>query len=233
MGMRTRLSMILAVLGLAHAGSAAADTYELSIGSETRFLGSKSTLALSDDQSMPMFAMGGSRRLPLLALPGLDTLADVGFAVGGIEGTTFQTMWTETTSYVFTAGLKVRTNGSERWSAFGRAGLGASRVDVSLGNSYAATEPLADAAWTGCAYVGGGGDLYFASTRRADTGALQFAAGLRMELGYLAASSMRVEPKPASRSEDDDILRIPDMSSSLGDLNLSGWTLRLALTGRF
>jgi hypothetical protein len=90
---------------------------------------------------------------------------------------------------------------------------------------------LSDSAYTMTAYLGGGADLLLSTKRRAD-GSEQFSLGLSAEIGYMAMVPVTMEATTET-SGSDDIIRIPEMSASLGSLDLSALSLRFGLVGRF
>jgi hypothetical protein len=207
-----------------------AERHELSVGTATRFTGSDSAQALSDD-SLVLFSVTGGYRLERVRVPGFEFLIDGALELGGMSGTAFRTLHTSATVQLAAVGARLRRELSRRWSGQARANLGGARVHVEIEDMFTRGHALSDSAYTMTAYLGGGADLLLSTKRRAD-GSEQFSLGLSAELGYMAMVPVTMEATPETRGSDD-IIRIPEMSASLGSLDLSAVSLRFGLVGRF
>jgi hypothetical protein len=200
--------------------------YELGLGSATHRLATGSADALTDD-NLVMVSVSGALALPSLSLHGFAVDLAAAFDHGGVDGTTFGTMSTATRMTAATLGLRARRALSRRWLLHGRAAAGAARVSVELDDYYSGAGALYDRGYAGCMQVGGGGDLILLGAGRRGLSLV-----LRAELGYSAMSAVELRGAPEDRM-DDDIIRIPEMYTSLGELDLSAWNARLSLVGRF
>jgi hypothetical protein len=158
-------------------------------------------------------------------------LIDGTLELGGMGGTAFRTLDTSATVQLAALGARLRRDLSRRFIAQARANLGAARVHVEIEDMFSGSHALSDSAYTMTAYLGGGVDLLLSSKHRAD-GSEQFSLGLSAELGYMAMVPVTMEATSEARG-DDDIIRIPEMSPSLGSLDLGAWGLRFGLVGRF
>jgi hypothetical protein len=207
-----------------------AEGYELGIGSATRFTSSDSARALSDG-NLTLFSVTGGYRLERVRVPGFEFLIDGTLELGGMGGTAFRTLDTSATVQLAAVGARLRRDLARRLIGQARANLGGARVHVEIEDVYARGQPLSDSAYTMTAYLGGGVDLLLSSKYRAD-GTERFTLGLSAELGYMAMVPVTMEATSGAGG-DDDIIRIPEMSASLGSLNLSAWGLRFGLVGRF
>jgi hypothetical protein len=191
---------VLALAILLAAAPARADTWQVGAATSLRHHGSPSLDPLAADDSHAALSLSVGRRLPWLDGPRLHLLADAQLEVGGIDGTTFQSIATHTGLVTGLAGVLAHRELGRRFSLLGRAALGLTRVDVELATGGGRLE---DRAWTPTAYLGTGADFQFFDH-----------LALRAEVGYLATAPIDVEP-------------------DLGRLDVSAWSLRLGLAGRF
>lgn len=222
-----------AVLGtfLGTANRAHADRFELSIGSETRMMPSSSMDALDADV-MPMFSLTGAMAIDRVRVPFFDRFyVDTSFQVGGVDGTTFQTLDTNVSMISGAVGARLSRALSERWVLQTRAALGLARVGVSMSDMFVDGPALSDSGYTGIGQTSAGLDYLFARKRgkKGD----RFAMGLRAEFGYLAMIPKTLHAQPDGSEHADGAILIPETAASLGDLNLSAWNLRVGLVGRF
>lgn len=208
---------------------AAAQRYQLSVGTTARWLHSGSMDALTDD-NLAAFSLAGAVGVERLGLLGFDLSIDGALDTGSVAGTTFQTIETETAIALMTLGVRAQRALTDRWQVQGRAALGGARVRVELTDRYAGSGRLTDSAYTPAAYLGAGTELILARRNRAD-GVTSFALGLSAELGYLLAAAADMSPRPPQ--PDDGVIRIPEMSTSLGELDVGGASLRFAVVSHF
>jgi hypothetical protein len=212
------------------AGPALADGYELSIGSASRWTRSASLDALTDSP-LGAFSLSGAARLERLRLvPGFEVFVGGTFEYGGAGGTTFQTISTDTSLTVAAVDAIARRHVTERWALQARGSVGGARVHVELEDVFARMQPLTDTGYAACAYAGAGTE-YLVVRKRSAAGQTRFAFGVRGELGYLAVAPVTMEPR--SGQQDDGVLRIPETTTSVGDLDVSSWSFRFTLVGRF
>ena len=208
-----------------------ADRFEVGLGTSSHFLASSSVDAVSED-GMTAASLSAAMRVPWLRLAGLDAALEASLDTGSLGGRSFQTMSTETSLRVTTVGVRVRRPVWGRIVGHAGAGLGVARVGLRLDDHSSRVDPVSDQGNAVAGYIGGGGDVMLARVRR-DDGSHKFALGLRAELGYQMISSVSLLGSPESRGEDDDVIRISALATSLGELDLSGWTMRFAVVTRF
>jgi hypothetical protein len=224
------VSWLIGLAAIAASAHASAQGRELSIGSMTRFTNSSSARALSDG-ALAMFSVTGGYQVDWLRVPGFELLVDGTAEIGGMSGVTFQTLDTSTTVQLAALGARLRRDLASRWSGHARGNLGGARVSVDIEDMFNRGPALSDTAYTMTAHLGGGVEFLLGRRHGLD-GTEQFSFGLGAELGYTAMVPVTLEATPES-SGDDDIIRIPEMSASLGSLNLSAWGVRFGLFGRF
>jgi hypothetical protein len=213
------------------ANSAAADRYELSLGSSTRYMHSSSVDVLSGDDSAGVFSMAVGFKLDQPRFQSLDVLVDVTYEGGTATGTTFQRMHSETSMHSGLLGARLRWNVSERGSFYGRGALALTRVRLDLIDAFADGPQVGDRGWSGGAYLGGGIEVLPIRTMRDQRE--RFALGLRLEGGYLATSAVEMRAVPRGQDVMDGAIHIPTEFTSLGDLDISAVSLRFAIVGRF
>jgi hypothetical protein len=203
------------------ATTAWADGHELTIGSSTRALRSSSADALTGDS-----LVGGSASLARaidLRLP-LDHLAlwaQVGIDWGGASGTMFQTLATEVGGVALTGGARLRYTPLAHLAASAELGVGSERASVTLTDG--AGHEASDHGWGGIARGALALDVLAVDTPG-------FVIGVRIELGYLAASGIELVPR---RAQPDNTLQIPMTEASLGSLDLGGPYAHAGLLAQF
>lgn len=220
-----------AVLITGAAEQAYADRFELSLGSAAHIMPSDSVDALTDDQ-LALFSMTGALAIDRIHVPFFDRFYIEGtFEAGGMGGTSFQTLESSTSVFSWALGAHLRRDLSERLSIHGRANIGVAHVDLTISDPFMDTPMLSDAGYTGIAYVGAASDFVFAKRRRA--GSRRLALGLRAELGYSAALPLELHARPDASDREEGAIIIPESAASLGTLNLSAWSMRVGVVGRF
>ncbi len=233
--LRTLAIVLLAApLLAAGAGTAAADRFDLSIGSTSRWMHDPSIDTLTADSSNAAFSLGVGYRLGEMILPGLDLYLEAGFEHSSFAGTSFQ----QIDSDVGITGGSIGARASyllprlrSHAAVFARAALGTSRVTLTLSDYYSGTDPTKDWDWTSTGHLGGGIDLY--AIRKQAAGGGLAGLGLRLEAGYTRFGAVDLDAIPEHASGDPDAITIPTASAPLGSLNVSAWTFSVGLLGRF
>lgn len=213
---------------IAVASRAHADRLELGIGSTSRFTHADSVLAVHDSRSTG-FSMDTAFRWASFA--GFDLLADASFDTDTAWATTFQRMHTATTTQVVLLGVRVRRSLPYAASAHARLALGATRLGLQIDDLDGRSQ-VADHGRATSAYIGAGIDCVPLRPRMAN-GREMFSLGVRVELGYLATTAVGFSAESPDPDMPDGTIEIPARAASLGDLDMSALTLRLALVARF
>jgi hypothetical protein len=212
--------------------AARADNLDLSIGSAVRWSHTHSVDALSADDTFGFFSLNAGWRLTRSPIPGFGLALDGTLERGMMDGVTFSRLRSEVSLWSFQVGARAYRDVRSWLVGYGRVALGLQRAALTFTDDFDAGRAMKDKGWAGTAYVGAGFDLKLIRAPRGSTGKLSnFSLGLRYELGYLATSSIEMEARP--EDSGGDTIRIPTIVSSLGELNLSSISLRLALVGRF
>jgi hypothetical protein len=213
------LLALVTLLGLTSVASA--DTHELSLATTNRTLRTSSANALTGE-SLGGGALSYAHALDLDLVPGLALWGQGTFGWGSADGRMFQTLSTELSSLSWSVGGRARYPLRNRIVATARLDLGMARSSVQLGDD--AGHSARDHGWGITSKAGLGLDLF--AVRRP-----QFALGLRLELGYVAASpvSLTAAPDPAS----EGTLQLEMTAASLGSLNLSGAVFEAAVVSAF
>jgi hypothetical protein len=214
--------------GMAGASRAHADRIELGMGPTSRFTHADSVLAVHDSSSTGV-SLGGAYRWASMA--GVDLLADASLDTDTAWATTFGRMRTSSTTRVALAGVRASRPLARALSAHARLALGAARVALDVsdvdGRSY-----LQDHGHAACAYLGAGIDFVPLRPRTAG-GQELLSLGVRVELGYLAMTSVGLAADSPDPDMPDGAIEIPAMAAALGDLDMSALTLRVALIAHF
>lgn len=218
--MRALLALILLTAATATAAHADTNHDELWIGGGTRALRSASANALTGD-NLSGSSFGYARDLGLAVLPGLAIWAEAGVAMGGADGTMFQTLSTEISTVGLTGGVRARYRLHRLIAASARVALGAQRARVAIADN--AGGSASDHGWGTQASAGAALDL-FATARP------PFGLGVRAELGYVVAQAIGLT---ARRDTPGDVLMLPAEEAALGQLDLSGPTFTVSLVGQF
>jgi hypothetical protein len=216
--MRHHLALV-AFLGLTSAASA--DSHEISIGSTTRTLRTSSANALTGD-SLGGGALSYAHALGMDLVPGLSVWAEGTMGWGSADGTMFQTLSTELSTLSFSVGGRARYPLRNRIVATGRLDLGMARAGVQLHDD--AGHTASDHGWGATTQGAIGLDLF--AVRRPE-----LSLGLRLELGYVAATPVSLTAAPASGS--DGTLQLEMSAASLGNLNLSGSVFQASVVSEF
>jgi hypothetical protein len=211
-----RALLVLALLGT----SAYAGNNEVSFGSSIRALPSSSADAITPD-SMAGPAFTYARALDLdLPIDGLRLWAQASFEGGMATGTMFQTMQTDVSAVMVTAGAMLRYKVVRNVFANARVAFGGEETVLRL------TDPMGNTArdhsFVGVARGSGEVDVMFVDKPR-------FGIGLRVEFGYLAAGGAGLVP----HRTQDDTLKIPLTEASIGHLDLSGPYATIGVMSQF
>lgn len=212
------LGSLILVLGAA-TPSFAGDN-ELSIGPSTRALRSDSANAVTAN-SLGGGALAYARHLPL-ELPQLAVWGVATMGWGGADGTMFQVLDTEVDTTTYTLGARARYALHRHAIATARFDLGMARTALELRDM--SGRSASDSGWGGVSSAAIGMDVFAVVSRR-------FSIGLRFELGYVTATAVELTPR-ASRP-DEDVLRLPMSSASLGELDLGGRTFSMSVISQF
>lgn len=200
----------------AHAGN-----NELYIGENHRALHTDSANAVTDS-SIAGGSLGYARALNLPVIPRLALWADASFGWGGADGMMFQTVTTEIDTLMLAVGGRARYQLHRLVVASASLDVGTSRASLVLRDS--AGHSASDAGWGGMTAGALGLDLFAVNKPR-------FALGLRLELGYVATSSVSMTATP--ESDRNDSLHLQMTAASLGSLNLSGSTFAASVISQF
>jgi hypothetical protein len=213
MTMRVTSSPSILLAGLALTAAAATQAHagsnELSLGMTNRALRSASADAVTPD-TLDGSALSYGRELPLDLVPGLAVWAELGTTFGSARGTMFQTLATSVDSVALTIGGRARYQLVSHVAATARIDVGPSHTSLELRGQ--GGFDASDSGWGAIAVGGVGVDL--AAIDRP-----QFTLGLRFELGYVAASGVRMAPTTAGGA---GTLQLAMTTAELGRLDLSG-----------
>lgn len=227
-------SIVVVAAALAAAGlgprSAAAERWEVSLSSSVRLLRSPSVDPFSDSDLRDFVEVQAAGAIGDWRGAGLKLMVDATYQVGTLDGVAFGLLDTEATLHGGELGLRGIRPLSSRVSAYGRVGLGLAKISVSMRDTSRSITSLSDGGWTPTGFVGGGLAVDLARLRRSETTTLAF--GLRFEAGRSLMRPIALEANAESLG-GDDVIHIPAQTASLGELDLSGWTVRVALAFRF
>lgn len=222
------IAALFVCCSIAVAPRAHADRLELGIGSTSRFTHADSVLAVHESRSTG-FSMDAAYRWASIA--GFDLLADASFDTDTAWATTFQRMYTASTTQVALVGVRVRRPLAYAASAHARFALGATRVGIEIADLDGRSQ-VADHGHGTSAYLGAGIDCVPLRPRFA-SGREVFSLGVRVELGYMAMTSVGFSAESPDPDMPEGTIEIPARAAGLGHLDLSALTLRLALVARF
>jgi len=220
-------ALLVAAL-LAAPGTASADRYEISVGTTARHLHSTTVDVVSPNDRHTMFSMTVGAELDRQLLK-TGIQVELGFEAGSIEGKIYDRMRSDTTLETGTVGARLRWDLGSGLYGFGRAAIGVSRVHFELRDSFGSSF-IRDRGYAGVFDTGGGFDYVLVRDKRRRKGG--FSMGLRLDMGYTAASPVNLEAKPG-RLMQEGAISIPTTAADLGSLNTSSWNFRLALVARF
>ena len=214
--MRAAIILMLAT-ATAHAG----DSHEVSISEQLRALRTSSANAMTED-SLFGGALAYEHNFGTPLVPAIQLWGVGAFGWGAAEGTMFQTLSTELDTLSFTIGARARYALRPRIVASARLDIGTTRAAVAIRDD--ANHTASDHGWGATTQAALGLDLY--AIRSA-----AFTMGVRVELGYVATSSIPLVATPESPSEGT--LQLEMTAASLGSLNLSGKLFAASLVGQF
>ena len=213
-----------AVLSLS-AGTAAADKYEIGFASGTRWMRSGSVDTLTADDAHGSVGLGGAIRLEGIRPFGFDLYVDGDYTYEGLSGTTYQRIDTDLSMHAFRAGVRAEHDLEPWLSTFGRMTLGYTTAALSVTDQFSSvSRPTSDRAHAGTSSLGGGLNVRVIRSSRV-------TIVVRTELDYTKVSSLHFQASP--EMSDDGVLTIPVMAASLGDVDVSGLSLRFGLVGQF
>ena len=218
------LIICIAVL-LCGAEPAAADRFELSIASGTRWTTSESVDAISADDSHGIVGIGGGVRLNGLQPFGFSIYVGGDYLHQSLSGTTFQRIESDMSMHSFRAMARAERWYGSRVAGFARFSMGYTTATLGLSDSLSsAARPTRDRAHAASTTVGLGGDVIMLRNP-------SFELALRAEVEYDKTSTLHFDAEPDSG--EDDVLTIPITAASLGDVDVSGVGIRIGLVARF
>ncbi len=222
--MLRNLTICLALV-LLSAGTAAADRFELSLASGTRWMTSESVDTLSADDAHTIAGIGGGVRLDGLRPFGFDIFVGGDYLHQSLSGTTFRRIESDMSMHVFRATARAERWHGTRFAGFARFSMGYTTVSLGFTDRLStAARPTRDRAHAASSTLGLGADVV---VLRYPT----FKLALRTEVEYDRTSSLHFAAEPDSG--EGDVLTIPITAASLGDVDVSGLGLRIGLVGRF
>lgn len=212
---------ILAMLVLTSAAGAE-PAHVITYGGTVRALRTDSANALTED-SLAGGQLGYEHALGRSLLPDLSLWATGTFGWGFADGTMFQTLTTDISTFTFAVGGRADYPLFHWLHGTASLDLGTSRAAVGLRDDMGHT--AADSGWGVVTQGKLGLEILLARERS------RFKLGLRFELGYVATSPIALTATPESGS--DGTLQLDMDAASLGSLNLSGKVFAASLSGQF
>lgn len=212
---------------------AAADTPTWSAhgGIEQRWMTSSSAVTLTES-NLVGWAIGAERRVARVDVPGpfgpLDVAAGIGLESATVDGETFDQLDNHIGTWALTAGARARLPLLSWLHVQARGAVGGGKTWVTIADRRMPTVAIADDGRTAVASAGVGLALLPRLSPR-ERGGLWW--GVDAELGYHVATGMAVDAIPEDRPSAE--LTIPAQYASLGDLDLDGYTLTIAMTMGF
>jgi hypothetical protein len=196
-----------------------------------RFMESRSAMTLTDGH-LDGFGLSIDRRLVTLHLPGpfpvLDVAAELGFGRGSADGTTFDQLTNDISTWEITGGARARLPIVTWIHLQARAALGGGRTTATMSSTYMSDVAISDRGKIAVASAGVGVALLPRLTAKNRSG---FWWGVEAELGYHTSTATEITATPRDRQPEE--LTIPAVYASLGDLDLDGTTFTIALTAGF
>jgi hypothetical protein len=221
-------SAALAGLLAGTTGPAAAERYEIGFTSGARHMVSASVDALTADDTHPVLAASAALDLTPIRIAGFALEVSGTYERLALSGTTFQRVESDLSVHSLRVGGRLRRALSPRWSAFGSLDMGWTTGSLRLHDAFSGNaRPTHDRAHAASSVLGGGVDLSL--MRHASQP--RFSFGLRGQLDYTVSSALAFSGAPEAGAPGE--LNIPTLSAPLGDIDLSGWSFRLGLFGRF
>jgi len=224
---RTTIASTAAVLllGIAFAGTAHAERYEVSIGGGTSALPSKSIDSLTSATSYGIVDLEVGMQLVNVPIIGHGEVA-LRWDSGGFTGTSFGRIDSELSLDTVTALWRAKHRLNSRLTGFGEVGVGLQWAHLYLDDSGSGlARRLEDYDKAVASTLGAGMDLRLSSKRSL------FDLSLRARLNYRAIAPLNFEATPMSEGSDD--LLLSTQSASLGSVNTSGLAFSAGLVGRF
>jgi hypothetical protein len=209
-----------------------APTWTARLGVDQRWLTSESAVTLTESNLVGLdFAV--ERRLLTIGLPGpfpfLDVTTELGFAKGDVDGTTFQSLDNQIGAWQLTAGARARLPLLPWLHLQARAAVGGGRTRVRIADASMPSIAIEDRSTMAVASGSLGLALLPRMTSRGSSP--RVFTGVEVAVGYHTASATDVTATPEDRMAPE--LTIPAQYASLGDLDLDGWTLTVAMTMGF
>jgi hypothetical protein len=205
---------VITSLLLCAAATAHADGNELWFGGGSRALRSASADAVTSD-SLAIGAFGYAHALEV-AIPRMAVWVEAGFGWGSASGMMFQSMQTHVGTQAFMIGGRAHYALHRLIDATARFDVGTARTSLSI-------DDASDSGWGETAYGAVGFDFFAERTEK-------LAIGLRLELGYTAATPVALTPRA---EQSGDTLKIAMAEASIGHLDLGGPTFAVSLVAGF
>jgi hypothetical protein len=195
--------------------------WRVDIGSSSRFLRDPSAVAVTTE-SLGSFVLSAERSLASFDLPRGRSLELGAFATwgnGGAGGTMFQSLSTTIGTNDLLGGVHAAMRVWRVLGVSARAGIGATRVDLTIGPVGAAQmASVDDHGWGRIATATLGVDFDPITTRT-------MSLGVGVDAGYVATSAVEMHAYPSNRPDPDR--SIETAYESIGHLDLDGWSLRI------
>lgn len=168
------------------------------------------------------------RRVLAVGLPGpfpvLDVTAELGFESGSTDGTAFAgQLDNHIGTWQITAGARARLPIFSWLLLQARGAIGGAHTSVRISDT-----SMSGVSDSGNGMVAAGGLSLSLLPRVTSRQKSAVHMGLEIELGYQVATAIALHAYPQDRPPEE--LTIPAKYASLGDLDLEGWTLRMAAT---
>jgi hypothetical protein len=227
----TTVAILVALTTTAAADTPERVTWSARAAMTERFMDSRSAMTLTDGH-LDGFGLSIDRRLVTLHLPGpfpvLDVAAELGFGRGSADGTTFDQLTNDISTWEITGGARARLPILSWLHLQARAALGGGRTSTTIASTYMTDVAIYDRDSIAVASTGIGLALLPRLTSKDRSG---FWWGVEAELGYHTSTATEITATPRDRQPEE--LTIPAVYASLGDLDLDGTTFTIALTAGF
>lgn len=208
--------LVCATAGIANAG-----TNEISVGETTRALRSRSADAMTTN-SLDGGTLTYAHALAIDTVPDVDLWAEAALDWGGADGSMFQTLTTKINSSGLMVAGRARYALHPRVAASARLAIGAMRTSLRIEDTTgrgASDHGMAEQV-TGSLAL----DVQAIRARR-------LSLGVRLELGYVEATSVALVAHADTVS--DGTLMLPMQDASLGKLDLSGPSFGVTVFSQF
>lgn len=224
-------ALILFVMLVPSVAAADTPTWSARGGIEQRWMTSSSAVTLTES-NLVGWGVSVERRVVSVDVPGpfrpLDVSGVLGIARGTVDGETFDQLENHIGTWAVTAGARARLPLLSWLHLQARGAVGGGKTWVTIADRQMPSIAIADDGRTAVASAAVGLALLPRLSPRERGG---FWWGVDAELGYHVATAMTVHAIPEDRPPAE--LTIPAQYASLGDLDLDGYTLTIAMTMGF